>query len=265
VTRSPKVRRLNRIFRENGRTLIVAMDHAGVFGNIAGLERPGETIRQVRDGGADAVLTTYGVCKRYSEDLADLGLILRVDGAITSFSWGRSHWRLVHDAKDALRLGADAVCCMGMPGSLFEDRSLHYLPKLVSECAEWNLPVLAEMLPGAFENPAELWTSENIGTASRIGAELGADFIKTTYSGDLEGFRSAVDQVNVPVVVLGGGTTDNPRELLSSIRNAMDAGASGAAVGRNIFQYPEPQKITTAIAAIVHDDATVDEAIDELS
>ena len=93
---------------------------------------------------------------------------------------------------------------------------------------------------------------------------MGVDFIKTTYSGDLEGFRSAIEQVSVPVVVLGGGATDNPGELLSSIRSAMDAGASGAAVGRNIFQYPEPQRITAAIAAIVHDDATVDEALGEL-
>jgi len=265
MTRSKQIRRMSRIFRDDGRTLIVALDHAALFGTMAGLENPGEVIRKVRAGGADAVLTTFGVCRQFTNDIGSMGVILRMDGGVSALAKERGHLRLVYSVRDALRLGVDAVGCMGMPGSTAEGETLRYLSELVGQANEWNMPVMAEMLPGGFENPAEFWTSEKIGQACRIGAELGVDFIKTTYSGDKEGFRQALQQVYVPVVVLGGSKSKDPRDLLQVISDALEAGASGVAVGRNIYQYPEPQKITAAIAAVIHDNATVEEAMAHLS
>jgi len=257
-------RRMNQIFRENGKTLIVAMDHAALFGMMGGLERPGEVIRQVRSGGADAILTTYGVSKQFVEEIGDMGLVLRVDGGLSALAKERGPLHLVYQVQDALRLGADAVGAMGMPGSRFESQMLPYLSELIGQCEEWNMPVMAEMLPGGFENPAELWTPENIGHACRIGAELGVDFIKTAYSGDVDSFRSIVEQVYVPIVVLGGSKSGEPRELLENVHGAMQAGASGVACGRNIYQYEEPEKMVRAVAAIIHSDAAVDDALDLL-
>lgn len=257
-----KTHRWNHIFREDGKTLIVAMDHAGAFGLCSGLEKPGQVIRKVHAGGADGILTTYGICTQFAEDIGDLGLILRVDGGGTSLAKERGPTQLVYDVYDALRIGADAVGTMGMPGSQFEADMLPYLSELVTQCAEWNVPVMAEMLPAGFENPAEWWTPENIGHACRIGAELGVDFIKTTYTGDVESFHRITEQVYVPIVVLGGSKSKDPRDLLDGIYGAMQAGASGVAVGRNIWRYPEPDKMTAAIAAIIHDDATVDAALE---
>jgi DhnA family fructose-bisphosphate aldolase class Ia len=256
--------RLNHIFRENGKTLIVAMDHAALFGMMGGLERPGEVIRQVRSGGADAILTTYGVSKQFVEEIGDMGLVLRVDGGLSALAKERGPLHMVYQVQDALRLGADAVGAMGMPGSQFESQMLPYLSELIGRCAEWNMPVMAEMLPGGFENPAEFWTPENIGHACRIGAELGVDFIKTAYSGDVESFRSIVEQVYVPIVVLGGSKSGEPRELLENVHGAMQAGASGVACGRNIYQYEEPEKMVRAVATIIHDGAAVDDALDML-
>jgi DhnA family fructose-bisphosphate aldolase class Ia len=172
--------------------------------------------------------------------------------------------RLIYDVYDALRIGADAVGAMGLPGARFEADMLPYLSELVSQCAEWNVPVMGEMLPAGFESPGEWWTAENIGHACRIGAELGVDLVKTAYSGDVESFREIVEHVYVPVVVLGGSRSDDPRDLLDSVYGAMQAGASGVAMGRNIFQHPVPDRITAAIAAIVHEGATVDAALDLL-
>ena len=256
--------RLNHIFGDDGKALIVAMDHAAVFGNIGGLEKPGEVIRQVRAGGADAILTTYGVCKQFTEDIGGMGIILRVDGGTSLLAEKRGPLQLVYDVYDALRIGADAVGCMGMPGSQFETMTLPYLAELVGQCAEWNVPVMAEMLPAGFENPAEWWTPENIGHACRIGAELGVDFIKTTYTGDVESFHAICEQVYVPIVVLGGSKSKDPRDLLNGIHGAMQAGASGVALGRNIYRHPEPEKLTAAITAIIHEDATVDSALGHL-
>ena len=256
--------RLNHIFGDDGKALIVAMDHAAVFGNIGGLEKPGEVIRQVRAGGADAILTTYGVCKQFARDIGGMGVVLRVDGGVSMLAKERGAMRLVYDVYDALRIGADAVGCMGFPGARFEAVTLPYLSELVAQCAEWNVPVMAEMLPAGFKDPAEWWTPENVGHACRIGAELGADFIKTTYTCDVQSFRAICEQVYVPIVVLGGNKSRDPRDLLTGIHDAMQAGASGVALGRNIYRYPEPAKLTAAIAAIIHEDAAVDGAIEYL-
>jgi len=259
-----KTHRWNHVFREDGKTLIVAMDHAGAFGMMEGMERPEEVIRKIRAGGADAILTTYGVVTRFGEAIGDLGVVLRVDGGNSLLAKERGPSQLIYDVYDALRVGADAVGSMGMPGSMYESETLPYLSALIAQCAEWGVPLMAEMLPGGFENPAEMWTPENIGHACRIGAELGVDFIKTTYSGDVESFRRIVEQVYVPVVVLGGSKSKDPRDLLDGIHGAVQAGASGVAVGRNIWRYSEPDKMTAAIAAIIHEGAAVDAALEYL-
>jgi len=265
MTGTKRNHRMNHIFRQDGRTVIVAMDHAALFGMVDGLESPGTVIRQVRSGGADAILTSYGVGKQFVTEIGDMGLIVRVDGGLSTLIQERGPLHLVYSVQDALRLGADAVGTMGMPGSRFESQMLPYLSELIGQCAEWNMPVMAEMLPGGFENPAELWTPDNIGHACRIGAELGADFIKTAYTGDVDSFRTIVEQVYVPIVVLGGAKSDDPRVLLEKIHGAIQAGASGVACGRNICQYQEPDKMVAAIAAVVHDNATVDTAMGILS
>ncbi len=260
-----KTHRLNHIFRQDGKALIVAMDHPSTFGMMEGAEKPGRVIHQVRAGGADAMLTTFGIVTRFADEIGDMGILLRVDGGGSVLAQKRGPTQLIYDVYDALRVGADGVCCMGMPGSMYESETLPYLSELISQCAEWNVPVMAEMLPGGFENPAEMWTPENIGHACRIGAELGVDFIKTTYSGDVESFRSICERVYVPIVVLGGSKSKDPRDLLNNIHEAIQAGANGVAVGRNIWRYPEPDKMTAAIAAIIHEDASVDAALEYLA
>jgi len=257
--------RLHHIFRENGKALIVAMDHAALFGAMDGLERPGEVIRKVRKGGADAILTSFGISKQFVEEIGGMGLILRMDGGASSLAPELASLRLIYQVQDALRLGADAVGAMGMPGSQFEAQMLPYLSELIGQCAEWNMPLMAEMLPGGFENPKEMWTPQNIAHACRIGAELGVDFIKTTYTGDVDSFARIVEQVYVPIVVLGGSKSDDPRDLLAQIHGAMQAGACGVACGRNIYQYEDPARMVQAIAAIVHEGATVDAALELLA
>jgi DhnA family fructose-bisphosphate aldolase class Ia len=264
MTGSKRNHRLNHIFRENGKTLIVAMDHAALLGTMSGLENPGDVIRRVRSGGADAILTSFGVSKQFVQEIGDMGLILRVDGGLSALAAERGPLNLIYQVQDALRLGADAVGTMGMPGSQFEAQTLPYLSALISQCAEWNMPVLAEMLPGGFEEPEKFWTPQNIGDACRIGAELGADLIKTAYTGDVDSFAKIVEQVYAPVVVLGGSKSDDPRDLLGRVHGAMQGGASGVACGRNIYQYEDPTKMVQAIAAIIHDGATVDAALELL-
>jgi class I fructose-bisphosphate aldolase len=167
--------------------------------------------------------------------------------------------RRVFSAADALRLGADAVICMGMVGFPEEASSLRVLSDLVSECAGWDLPVMAEMLvPGKDGAPA---TAGDIGYAARIGVEYGADWIKTNYAGPPADYRAALRGCYRPVVVLGGSKTNSDTALLESIAEALEAGASGVAIGRNVWQHANPGGLTRALAALVHDGAAVSTAL----
>ena len=242
-------RRMRRIFRDNGRALIVAMDHGLIDGPCAGLEQPGETIAKVAAGGADAVLTSYGVAKRFAAELAGLGLILRVDGGATSLGNSSGPGSLFFGVEEALRLGADAVAVSAFPGSPVEVESLERLAHVIAAAHAWGLPVMAEMVPGGFDSPPDKRTPHAIALAVRVAAELGADFIKTPYCAN---FEQVTAGCYVPVVVLGGAKRGNEAAMLADIRAAMNAGGAGVAIGRNIFQAEDPAAMTAAVARVVH-------------
>jgi DhnA family fructose-bisphosphate aldolase class Ia len=251
-------RRLDRIFRSSGRALIVALDHGLLDGPCRGLENPAETIAQIVTGGADAVLTSYGLARRFARELAPLGLILRVDGGATSLGPAGGPPSLLYRVEDALRLGADAIALNGFPGAPHEQASLENIAQAVGLAHPWGLPVLAEMVPGGFDSAPEWRTVDNIALAVRVAAEMGADLVKTPY---VAGFERVIEPCYVPVVILGGAKRGNERSMLADIKTAVNAGASGVAIGRNIFQADDPAVMTAAVAAVLHQGATVDEAV----
>jgi DhnA family fructose-bisphosphate aldolase class Ia len=256
-----KMRRLRKIFSGDERAVVVAMDHGAYFGVQAGLENPRGAIEQVIAGGADAIMTTVGIAQKFADELAPTSLILRVDGGATKL--GTKAWRgtLINDAEAALKLGADGVVVMGFPGSENEDKNLQYLAALSKQCINWGLPLIAEMLPRGFEGGEDARTPDTIALAARIGAELGVDIVKTQYTGSVESFRKTIDSCFVPVVVLGGPKSEDDAGTLRTVREAMDAGARGVAMGRNIWGHPRARNMTQAVAAIVHHNASVEEAL----
>jgi len=254
----PTTRRINRIFRPSGRALIVAMDHGLLDGPCPGLEDPADTISRIVAGGADAILTSYGIARRFARELAPLGLILRVDGGTTSLSRLDGPGALLYGVEDALRLGADAIALNGFPGSPHETASLEHLASAIRHAHPWGMAVMAEMVPGGFDSPPEWRTVDKIALSVRVAAELGADFVKTPYAPD---FAAVTGTCYVPVVILGGAKRGSERGMLADIKGAIQAGAAGVAIGRNIFQAADPAAMTAAVAAIIHDDATVDQAM----
>jgi DhnA family fructose-bisphosphate aldolase class Ia len=242
-------RRLRQIFQHDGRALIVAMDHGLIDGPCAGLEQPAATIAKIAAGGADAVLTSYGVATRFAAELAGLGLILRVDGGATSLGGGGGQGAAFFGVEEALRLGADAVAVSAFPGSPVEVESLERLAHVITAAHRWGLPVMAEMVPGGFDSPPDKRTPHAIALAVRVAAELGADFVKTPYCA---GFAQVIAGCYVPVVVLGGAKRGNEASMLSDVAAAMQAGGAGVAIGRNIFQADDPASMTAAVARVVH-------------
>jgi DhnA family fructose-bisphosphate aldolase class Ia len=114
------------------------------------------------------------------------------------------------------------------------------------------------MVPGGFDSGPEFRTLHSVSVAARVAAELGADWVKTSYA---PGFERVIETCYVPVVVLGGPGQDDPRATLEMVRAGMDAGASGATVGRNIWKAEDPQGMAAALRAIIHEDATVEDAL----
>ena len=256
------VRRLSRIFRADGRAVIVALDHGLIVGPCEGFEHPADVIAAAVAGGADAILTSYGIARRFAQQLSRVGLILRSDGASTNLGTpSTGSTTTFFDVDDALRLGADALVVTAMPGCGKEDSTLANLAGVISSAHRWDVPVLAEMVPGGFNSDPSTRSPEAVGIAVRLGAELGADFIKSPFCAD---FASVASSTFAPVVILGGSKTSE-RQMLVDIRAAIDAGGAGVAIGRNIFQAPDPAAMTAAIVAIVHGDASVDDAMAMIS
>jgi class I fructose-bisphosphate aldolase/fructose-bisphosphate aldolase/2-amino-3,7-dideoxy-D-threo-hept-6-ulosonate synthase len=252
---------LNRIFRPDGRAFIVAFDHGMLDGPARGMEQPAETLQKIVAGGADAILTTYGMASRFAQEIASLGLILRLDGGGTKLG-EMGPGSQFYTVEDALRIGADAVAISAFPGAPNEESSLRTLAEVAGEAHAWGLPLMGEMVPGGFDSPDHLRTAESIAIASRVGAELGADWVKIPYA---DGFEQVTAGCFVPAVILGGAKKGSEREMLVKIRAALDVGAQGVAIGRNIFQADDPTAMTAAVAALIHEDASIDAAMNILT
>jgi len=254
---------LRHLMGADHRMVIVAFDHAAFMGVLPGLEDPGALLNQVASSGVDAVLTTIGIVRRYANQFGKLGIILRVDGGSSARCPDSGEIRKIFSIEEAVRLGVDAVACMGMIGFPEERSSLKNLAELSSETEEWGLPVMAEMLVKGKENHEV--TADDVGFAMRIGVELGADLIKAPYAGPVQQFKEAVTCCYRPVVVLGGSKVDNEASLFESIQVSLEAGANGVAIGRNVWQHKNPAGFCRALVALVHENASVSQALKEIS
>lgn len=253
---SGKTRRLRRLVRGDSKTFIIAMDHGVTLGPVRGLEDMQKAVDAVLAGGADAVLFHKGIAKHV--DTRGSGLIVHVS-ASTKLG-GRPNLKVgVCTVEEAVRLGADAVSAHYNIGSLEEDRMLESLGQLSEECDSFGMPFLAMMYPRGpnIKNENEF---EVVAHAARIGAELGADIVKTVYTSEPDTFRRVVQSCPVPVVVAGGAKMTTDMDVLELGENSMRAGAAGLSFGRNVFQHDSPQSMSRALAAIVHDRATAKDA-----
>ncbi len=253
--------RLNRIGTD-GRYLIVPMDHGITIGAVTGLADIESTIDAVTRGGADAVLTQKGIAPRVHRHKNGAGFIVHLN-ASTSLGPDSNDKRTVGTVLEAIRAGADAVSYHINVGSAYEPEQLEELAGVTAEAARFGIPVLAmtyargRHLP--YDDPEH--HPENLAHAVRIGEELGADLVKTAYSGDADSFRQVIDATSLPVVI-AGGSRGTDRETVAMVHGAMEAGAAGVSMGRSIFQHENPEAITRAVTAVIHDGVDPDEALD---
>ncbi|OGS62225.1 MAG: fructose-bisphosphate aldolase [Euryarchaeota archaeon RBG_19FT_COMBO_69_17] len=249
--------RMRRVFHGD-KALIVAMDHGVSSGPVAGLEDIRKAVGNVAKGGASAVVLHKGVVRFAKEYLGDgLGLILHLS-ASTSLSTRVNRKVLVTQVDEALAYGADAISVHVNLGGSDDEPMLADLGATASACSRFGMPLLAMMYPRG-ENIKNPYDVEVVKHVARVGAELGADVVKTVYTGAPETFKEVVRGCPVPVVVAGGPKLDTDRATLEMVAAALAGGAAGVSIGRNVFQAKDPIGMTRAIARMIFDGATTDE------
>jgi fructose-bisphosphate aldolase / 2-amino-3,7-dideoxy-D-threo-hept-6-ulosonate synthase len=249
--------------RKSGNSLIIPLDHGISEGPINGIVGLADTIEKVSAGGANAVLQQKGMVPHGHRGYGrDIGLIVHMS-ASTRLGPDPNNKVQVCSVEEALKMGADAVSVHINIGSPTESAQLETLSNVAKSSAEWGMPLLAMMYPRgpAIKNPHD---PEVVALAARAGAELGADVIKTNYTGDPDTFKTVVRGCPVPVIIAGGPKMKSDRDVLETVEGAMGAGAKGVAIGRNVFQHKNPTKITRAIACIVHKGWSAADALGEL-
>ncbi|WP_121742205.1 2-amino-3,7-dideoxy-D-threo-hept-6-ulosonate synthase [Natronorubrum halophilum] len=248
--------RLERIGTD-GTYVIVPMDHGITMGAVQGLKDIESTIDGITSGGADAVLTQKGIAPRVHENKNGKGYIVHLNGS-TTIGPDESEKRMTGTVEEAVRVGADAVSFHINVGSDHEPDQITQLAGVTETAERFGMPVLAMAYArGPGVDPED---PEALGHAVRLAEELGADVVKTGYSGDAESFQHVVESTRLPVVI-AGGSRGTDRETIEMVRGVMDAGGAGVSMGRSIFQHEDPEAIARAVAGVVHDDRSTDDAL----
>ncbi len=248
-----KAIRLERIVnRETGKTIIVPMDHGVSLGPVPGLIDMADMVNKVAEGGADAVLGHIGLPlyghRRYGRDI---GLILHLMGS-SVLSPDPNNKVMVMTVEEALVIGADAVSVHINVGAETDPEMFRVLGEVSRQCMRWGMPLVAMMYPRGKKVKSEHGV-EAVKLAARIGAELGADIVKTNYTGDIESFKQVVEGCLAPVVIAGGPKMETQEDVLRMVWEAIQAGSAGASIGRNVFQAPDPTKMVRALHRIIHE------------
>ncbi|MEM3519815.1 MAG: 2-amino-3,7-dideoxy-D-threo-hept-6-ulosonate synthase [Candidatus Hadarchaeales archaeon] len=256
--------RLERIInRKTRKTVIVPMDHGLSMGPIPGIEDMTSIINKIAEGGANAVVLHKGIVRAGHRGYGkDIGLIIHLTGS-TSLSPEPDAKVPVASVEEAISLGADAVSVHINVGAPNEQEQLMILGSVAEDCARWGIPLFAMMYPRGpkIKNQHD---PDLVAHAARVGAELGADIVKTVYTGDVKSFEKVVRGCPVPIVIAGGPKMATEEDVLKMTAEAMEAGAIGISIGRNIFQHRDPTAMTRALAMIVHEGASVEQAMKEL-
>jgi len=246
--------RLARIIKpHSGRGVMLAVDHGYFLGPTERLEVPRRTIQPLLPY-ADSLMLTRGILRTSVDEKYPIPIVLRVSGGSSIIGKDLSNEKITTSVKEAIRLNASALALSIFVGAPYEHESLVSLGKLVDEGEEYGIPVLAVTAVG---KELEKRDARYLALSCRIAAEFGAHIVKTYYC---ENFESVVNSCPVPVIIAGGPKLDSELDALQLTYDALQAGAVGVDMGRNIWQSDYPVPMIKAVRALVHQRVTVKEA-----
>ena len=259
--------RMDRIIdRKTQKTVIIPMDHGVSLGPIKGLKNMPHIVDCVARGGANAVILHKGIIEHgyrgSSGSGRDIGMIMHLSAG-NNLGTNPNVKVPVATVKEAISYGADAVSVHVNVGSETEPEQLRHLGRTSEECKRWGMPLLAMMYPrGPKISNEDSYSVKYVGHAARLGAELGADIIKTNYTGDKKSFKEVVEGCPVPVVMAGGPKVKSEKDFFVGVYDSIKAGGSGVTPGRNVFQHDDPTYMVRTLCGIVHDGLDVEAALE---
>lgn len=245
--------RLQRIFKEDGRTVMLAADHGYFLGPVSRLEDPHRTIEPLIPY-ADSLMVTRGVVRNCIDAKYNIPIVLRVSGGNSVIGKDLSNESITVSFEDAIRLNAAAVALSIYVGTDHENQTLTNLTKLIDQGQKYGIPVLAVTAVG---KELEKRDAKYLSLSCRIAAELGAQIVKTYYCED---FEKVAKSCPVPIVIAGGPKLRNEFDALKMAYEAMAQGAQGVDMGRNIWQSHWPVAVISAIRSIVHEKSSIKKA-----
>ena len=245
--------RLAQVIKEDGHCFFMPIDHGYFQGPTSGLEKPAETIKPLLTF-YDALFVTRGVLRAVIDPAHTKPIILRVSGGASMVGKDLANEGLTTSIEEIIRLNASAVGISVFVGSDYENQTLMNLSKLVNECEDYGIPVMAVTAVG---KELEKRDARYLGLASRICAELGARIVKTYWCED---FDKVVKGCPVPVVIAGGPKCETEKQVFEFVYDGMQKGAIGVNLGRNIWQSPQPVAMAKALQAVIHEKANVKKA-----
>jgi len=264
-----KTLRLRRIFSRE-RAVIIPIDHALYTGPVEGIEDLKKLVSIISQTSADAILITPAMLTKVKDVIGNLATVVRIDGTHTRLGSHLERIELITDVEHALRIGADMVVVNVFVGTENESELLRKLGKVATTCFKWGLPLMAEMIPSYIlkyhygkkkKDYDEKRAADEIELASRLGAELGADVIKTHYTGAVDTFRKVISTTPVPIVIAGGPKIQGDKDFLQLVYEAIHAGAKGICMGRNVWQRRNIEGVVSALCQLVHENAKVEEVV----
>jgi len=245
--------RLAQLIQSDGRCLFLPVDHGYFQGPTRRLEEPGKTLQPLLPY-ADAIFITRGILRSSVDPNNTKPVILRVSGGTSVVGKDLAYEGITTSMEEAIRLNVSAVGLSIFVGTDYEHDSLLNLANLVNEGEKYGIPVMAVTAVG---KELEKRDARFLALCSRIAAELGARVVKTYYC---EGFERIVQGCPVPVVIAGGPKVATESEVFEFVHDGIQKGAVGVNLGRNIWQNDHPVAMIKALRAIIHDDASVEEA-----
>jgi len=248
--------RLSQIIRpKTGKTVMLAVDHGYFLGPTKNLEDAQSTIKPLLSY-ADALMLTRGILRTSVTPKTSVPVVLRVSGGTSIIGNDLSNEGITTSMEEAVRLNVAAVALSIFVGSEYERQTLDNLAFLVDEGQTLGIPVLAVTAVGKELGKRD---ARFLALSCRIAAELGASFVKTYYCDE---FEKVVESCPVPVVIAGGPKLETELDAFQMAYDAVQRGASGVDMGRNIWQNPHPIGMIKAIRAVVHKKASPQEALE---
>ncbi len=246
--------RLSRLIQPDGHCFFLPIDHGYFQGPTRCLEKPGEAIKPLLPY-CDALFVTRGVLRSCVDAAGSKPVILRISGGTSMAGKDLANEGITTSIQEIIRLNAAAVGVSVFIGSDYERQTLLNLARVVNECEDYGIPVMAVTAVGKEMEKRE---ARYLALSCRIAAELGARVVKTYWCE--EDFDKVVEGCPVPVVMAGGPKCNSELELFEFVHDGMQKGSIGINLGRNVWQNAHPVAMARALRAIVHEDATVKKA-----